>query len=64
MTHRDPNQRPTALEILKHSAVMTHEKKTKEQLERELHAAKTRSQILEKKMKTLSNAYKNEMLGM
>lgn len=63
MTHPDPERRPTAFQILKHSAVCSSSNKTKEQLERELQAEKTKTQILEKKLKAFSTLFKTKMLG-
>ncbi|EEB15656.1 serine/threonine-protein kinase Nek7, putative [Pediculus humanus corporis] len=63
MTHPDPEQRPTALQILKHSIVCPPSNKTKEQLERELLAEKTKTQILEKKLKAVSTLFKSKMIG-
>lgn len=63
MTHPDPERRPTALQILKHSVVSSTSNKTKEQLERELQAEKTKTQILEKKLKAVSTLFKTKMIG-
>lgn len=63
MTHPDPERRPTALQILKHSVVCSTSNKTKEQLERELQAEKTKTQILEKRLKAVSTLFKTKMIG-
>lgn len=63
MTHSDPEKRPTAFQILKHNALCSSSNKTKEQLERELQAEKTKTQILEKRLKAFSSLFKTKMLS-
>lgn len=63
MTHPDPDKRPTAFQILKHGAFSSSSNKTKEQLERELQAEKTKTQILEKRLKEFSTLFKTKMLS-
>ena len=62
MTHPDPEKRPTAFQILKHNP-FSSSNKTKEQLERELQAEKTKTQILEKRLKEVSQIIKTKVLS-
>lgn len=51
MTHPDPNQRPTASEILNHPVLNPSETKTKRQLCYELNLEKKKNELLMRKLR-------------
>lgn len=70
MVHSDPEQRPTAIQLMQHRVLCPFGNKTKAQLRRELNAERLKNEILSKQLmeaakclKTLAPQGVNSGLG-
>lgn len=63
MTHPDPNQRPTAAEILNHHLLNPSETKTKRQLCKELNMEKKKTELLMRKLRETNALLKSYELS-
>lgn len=63
MTHSDPRQRPTAVEILNHPVLNPSETKTKRQLCYELNLERKKNELLMRKLRETKKLLKSYELS-